>query len=152
MKTLLLQSANFKRDYVATLAIVLFLSIVVSEIALAIAIPAYLHHENAMALEVRRLKMLESFDGARQRCNGLKPKNGSAAEMELRLVSWNLDLLADYMRVERKNLTSDEIARIHAAVANCHAVLDAITNKSSFSHEKIFDTGKYVNSLIPKKP
>lgn len=150
MKTLLLQSANFKRDYVATSAIVLFLSIVAAEIALAIAIPSYLRRESAMALEVRRLRMLESFDGARKRCIKLKPKSGSAAEMEFMLVSWNLNLLADYMRDESKYLTSDEIADIQKAVDDCHAVLDLIERKKSLSYEKIFDTSRYVNSLIPK--
>ena len=150
MKQLPLQSANFKRDYVATSAIVLFFLIVVSEVTLAIAIPSYLYRENAMALEVRRLKLLESFDGARNRCKRIKAKN-TAASMELQLVSWNLDRLAVYMRGESKYLTNDEITRIQEAVNNSHGVLNVIESGRSLSQEAELKTDIYIDSLIPKK-
>ena len=156
MKNLPLQSANFKRDYVATSAIVIFALIVVAEITLAIAIPAYLYRENAMALEVRRLKLIESFDYARNRCSGrhmsdkkkLSPKT-TAAAMELQLVSWNLDRLAPYLRNEAKNLNSEEIARIQEAVNQSHRVLDRIGKGGSFSQETEIKTDIYIDSLIP---
>ena len=65
-------SAKIKRDYVAASAVVIFIAIVLAEIALAISIPAYLKRENAMALEVRRLQLLDSFDGARGMSEKLK--------------------------------------------------------------------------------
>ena len=80
-------SAKFKRDYVAASAVVIFIAIVLAEIALAISIPAYLKRENAMALEVRRLQLLDSFDGARGMSEKLKPKGGETAELEARLVA-----------------------------------------------------------------
>ena len=144
-----LLSANFKRDYVAASAIVIFVLIVLAELTLAVAIPTYLHRENAMALEVRRLRLLESFDGARRSCNSLKPKT-AAAEMELQLVSWNLDRLALYLRTESRNLNSDEIARLQTAVNDSWTVLNLIRRGKSFSKETVLDTGIYVNSLIPK--
>ena len=150
MKQLPLQSANFKRDYVATLAIVLFFLIVISEVTLAIAIPTYLYRENAMALEVRRLKLLESFDNARNRCKRIKPKN-TAAAMELQLVSWNLDRLAVYMRGESKHLNTDEISRIQEAINNSHGVLNVIEKGQSLSQEAELKTDIYIDSLIPKK-
>lgn len=151
MKKLPLQSANFKRDYVAMSAIVLFVLIVISEVALAIAIPTYLFRENAMALQVRRLKLLESFDGARFRCTRIKPKN-LAAEMELQLISWDLDRLAVYMRNESKHLTGDEIARIQDAVTKAHVVLTVIEKGGSLSQEAELNTEIYINSLLPKEP
>ena len=150
MKNLPLQSANFKRDYVATSAIVLFFVIVIAEIALAIAIPTYLYRENSMALEVRRLKLLRDFDFARVRCaKVIKPKS-TAAAMELQLVSWNLDRLAPYLRNEAKNLSSDELARIQQAVDQSHRVLDVLAAGKSVSKEAELKTDIYVNSLIPK--
>lgn len=150
MKTLQLQSANFKRDYVATMAIVLFFLIVVSEIALAIAIPTYLYRENSMAFEVRRLRLLQDFDLARSRCDKLiKPRTVSAA-MELQLISWNLNRLAPYLRSEAKRLDSDEIARIQQAVDQSHRVLDEIVQGRSVSKETELRTDIYVDSLIPK--
>ena len=150
MKTLQLQSANFKRDYVATMAIVLFFLIVVSEIALAIAIPTYLYRENSMAFEVRRLRLLQDFDLARSRCDKLiKPRTVSAA-MELQLISWTLNRLAPYLRSEAKRLDSDEIARIQQAVDQSHRVLDEIVQGRSVSKETELRTDIYVDSLIPK--
>ena len=142
-------SANFKRDYVAALAVVIFALIVVAELTLAVAIPTYLYRENAMALEVRRLKLLESFDTARRRCGSVKTKT-TAAEMELQLVSWNLDRLAVYLRGESRYLDSDEIARLQAAVNDSLAVLDKLKSGGAFSKEAVLDTSVYVNSLIPK--
>ena len=142
-------SANFKRDYVAASAIVIFSLIVAAELTLAVAIPTYLHRENAMAIEVRRLKLLESFDSARRTCNSLKPK-APAADMELQLVTWSLDRLAVYLREESRNLDSDEIARLQEAVNDSWTVLNLIRRGKSFSKETTLDTGIYVNSLIPK--
>lgn len=150
MKRKVIQSANFKRDYVAASAVIIFTLIVISELALAVAIPTYLYHENAMALQVRRLKLLESFDKARRSCNDMKPRS-SAAKMELKLVSWNLDLLALYLRNESGKLSSDEIARLQDYVNDSLAVLSTLASGRSFSNETKFDTATYVNSLIPKR-
>ena len=150
MKNLPLQSANFKRDYVATLAIVLFFMIVLSEVTLAVAIPTYLHRENSMALEVRRLKLIQDFDLARIRCNKLIKVKTVAAAMELQLVSWNLDRLAPYLRNEAKHLDSDDLARIQKAVDQSHRVLDTLAAGKSFSKEAELKTDIYVDSLIPK--
>lgn len=142
-------SANFKRDYVAALAVVIFALIVLAELTLAVAIPTYLYRENAMALEVRRLKLLESFDAARKQCGSIKTKT-AAADMELQLISWNLDRLAVYLRGESRYLDSDEIARLQEAVNDSQAVLDKLRSGGAFSHEAVLDTSVYVNSLIPK--
>lgn len=149
MKKQILQSANFKRDYVAASAIAIFIMIVFSELALAVAIPTYLYRENAMALQVRKIQLLESFDHARRRCKSIKPR-GDTAGMELKLIVWNLDLLAFYLREERGNLTSDEIAKLQHYVNDSLAVLSQLASGKSLSHETRFDTGTYVNSLIPK--
>jgi len=149
LKKKILQSANFKRDYVAASAIIIFILIVVSELALAVAIPSYLYRENSMALQVRRLKLLESFDGARHYCNILKPRS-TAAEMEQRLIFWDLDRLAVYLRTESRNLSSEEIAHLQNAVNDIWTVLNVLGRGGSYSNETVIDTRTYVNSLIPK--
>ena len=150
LKRQVLQSANFKRDYVAASAILIFILIVVLELTLAVAIPSYLYREDTMALQVRRLKLFESFDSARNRCNNAKPQD-TAAKMELKLVEWNLDLLARYLREERNNLSSDEIALLQNYVNDSLAILKKLSSGGSFSNETKFDTATYVESLIPKR-
>lgn len=141
-------SAKFKRDYVAALAVVIFFAIVLSEIVLAVSIPAYLHRENAMALQVRRLQLLESFDGARNLGNSLKPK-GEIAEYEARLVMWNLNLLATYLREHAADLSSEELASLQNDVRAFTGILARIQSGEALCRERKLDTSIYVNSLIP---
>ena len=146
MKPLPLQSANFKRDYVATLAIVLFFSIVSAEITLAIAIPSYLSRRNVLALQMRRDVMWQKFDNARKRCEKLKPKTGSIIEMELLLVSWNLDLLAPYLRNERKykTMNGDEIAAVQKAIDDNIRVLTVLEG-----YQKLNPDGSKSKTRVP---
>ena len=141
-------SAKFKRDYVAALAVVIFFAIVLAEIVLAVSIPAYLHRENAMALQVRRLQLLESFDGARNLGNSLKPK-GEIAEYEARLVMWNLNLLATYLREHTADLSSEELASLQNDVRAFTGILARIQRGEALCRERKLDTSIYVNSLIP---
>lgn len=140
-------SAKFKRDYVAALAVVIFFAIVLAEIVLAVSIPAYLQRENAMALQARRLQLLESFDATRSLGNSLKP-NGETAELEARLVMWNLNLLATYLRENSADLTSDEIASLQKDVRAFTGILARIRSGETLCRERKLDTSFYVNSLI----
>ena len=139
-------SAKFKRDYVAMLAVAIFFAIIFCEVALAVSIPAYLHKENAMALEVRRLQLLESFDGARSLANNVKP--AQAAELEARLLRWDLNLLANYLRTEAPKLTSSEISELQATVRDITYFLARLREGRSFCSERKLDTSIYMDSLL----
>lgn len=102
-------TANFKRDYVAASAVVVFFLIIVSEVFLAVSLPLYMKQENAMAVSVRHLKLLESFDGARSYAKALKIKD-ETAQAELALLIWNLNRMADYLRNYSQYLSSDDLA------------------------------------------
>ena len=140
-------SAKFKRDYVAMLAVAIFFAIIFCEGALAVSIPAYLHKENAMALEVRRLQLLESFDGARSLANNVKPAQ-EAAELEARLLRWDLNLLANYLRTEAPKLTSSEISELQATVRDITYFLARLREGRSFCSERKLDTSIYMDSLL----
>ena len=140
-------SAKFKRDYVAALAVVIFFAIVLAEIVLAVSIPAYLQREDAMALQARRLQLLESFDAARNLGNSLKP-NGETTELEARLVMWNLNLLATYLRENSADLTGEEIASLQKDVRAFTGILARIQSGETLCRERKLDTSFYVNSLI----
>lgn len=144
-------SAKFKRDYVAALAVVIFFAIVLAEIALAISIPAYLKGENAMALQVRRLQLLDSFDNARGMANKLKVKGGETAEQELRLAAWGLHSLAPYLRQNADRLTSQELAEVQTAVTELTRIMVRLRDRGSFCNEQTLDTAIYLESLLPKE-
>ena len=144
-------SAKFKRDYVAASAVVIFIAIVLAEIALAISIPAYLKRENAMALEVRRLQLLDSFDGARGMSEKLKPNGGETAELEARLVAWGLNSLAPYLREHSGALTSDEIAGLQASVTEFTRIMTRLRDQGGFCREQTLDTAIYLEPLLPEE-
>lgn len=145
----IIQSANFKRDYVAYLAVILFFSIVIGEIIIAIAIPTYLSRSTAMAKEVRRIKLRESFDQVRNLANSVKCKNDNAV-LERNLVVWELNKLAKYLRKHDEDLSSEDIARLQKIVNESGAILHYIDKNKSFSRSIKLDTGGYVNSVMNK--
>ena len=142
-------SANFKRDYVACFAIILFALIVIGEIVLAVSIPAYLGRSTAMAKEVRLIKLRESFDKVRSYSNSVKCVNDNAV-LERNLVAWELNKLARFLRKNGDRLSSEDIARLQKAVDESGAILRHISNKKSFSRAIVLDTGGYVNSVMSK--
>ncbi len=148
-KQKIIQSAKFKRDYVAVSAIAIFFAIVLSEVALAVSIPAYLKRENAMATEVRRLALLRSFDGARYLAN--RPTGGGdAREMEVRIIRWNLDQMAGYLRSEADNLDSDEIAQVQGYLKDMTRILTRLHNadQKTYCQERTLDASGYLNQLL----
>ena len=146
----IIQSANFKRDYVACFAVFLFFAIVVGEIVIAISIPSYLNRSTAMAKEVRRIKLRECFDRARNLAKDVKCSNENAV-LERNLVSWELNKMANYLRKNTDSLSSEEIARFQKIVNESDAILRHINKKNSFSRPVKLDTAGYVNSIMSKK-
>lgn len=144
-------SANFKRDYVAVSAVVLFLLIVAAEVVLAISIPAYLSRESAMAFEVRRIKLLGSFDGARHIVSRKMPSDPTAAA-EMKLLGWELDNLAMYLRVYRTRIDSDEVAALQKALDEIRTLLGQLQRNRPFSQEYRLDTAVYLDPRIPEVP
>ena len=146
----IIQSANFKRDYVAYFALGLFFAIVLGEIVIAVSIPAYLGKESAMANEVRRIKLRESFDMVR--CQSFKTDCANAnAKLERDIVVWEMNKLANYLRKESEYLNSDETARLQKIVDESSAILKYIHENKSFSKASQLDTGGYINSMMKRK-
>ena len=144
-------SANFKRDYVAATAIVLFFLIVIGEVVLAISIPAYLSRESAMAFEVRRIKLLSAFDNARNTASRRIPSDPTAAA-EMKLLGWELDNLAMYLRANRTRIDSDEVAALQKALDEIRALLGQLQRNRPFSQEYRLDTRVYLDAMIPEVP
>ena len=144
-------SARFRRDYIAALAVVIFFVIVIAEITIAISIPAYLKRENAMALEVRRLQLLESFDHARNISSKLKVRGGETAELEARLVGWGLDSLAPYLRDHAGSLSGEEIAEMQTTVTEFIRIMTRLRDTGPYCVEQKLDTGGYIDSRIPQE-
>jgi len=140
-------SANFKRDYIAAFAVLIFFCILLSELFLAISIPSYLHQAEAMAFRVRRLNLLSSFDDSRRLFRSIKDKNETAA-LERRLVAWNLNALADYLREECDNFNSDEVAALQKNVNDMVKILVHLRDRGSYTTEQTLDPSVYLRKLL----
>ena len=140
-------TANFKRDYVAGSAIAIFFLIVISEITLAVSLPLYMRSENAMAVSVRRLKLIETFDDARKKARSIKVKN-ETAKAEAALLRWNLDRMAEYLRLYAKYLSGDEIATLQTQLNEMRASLNQLQKDVPFSTEYNLDYTPYLERIM----
>lgn len=149
-KTKRIQSANFKRNTLTAVAVILFGLIVISEVALAISIPWYLTRENTMAREVLQINLRDSFDHARR----LSAKSKSKSEVrqaEMRLVKWSLDSMTDYLRTYAAKLNKEELKNIQGTVQSLVQIANRINSPKSYSEEQYLDTGLYIDSLLHRR-
>lgn len=142
-------SASFKRDYIAGAAVVIFVLIVISEVVLAVTLPVYMKKENAMALSVRRLQLLETFDNLRLYARHLKSDNNTV-QSEIKLLVWNLDKMADYLRQYTQYLSSDEIAILQSQLNEIGASLNFLSKQKPFSREYKIDYTPYLERIMKK--
>ena len=140
-------SANFKRDYVAWFALGLFFLIVISEVTLAVALPAYMRRDTAIALSVRRLQLISSFDAARFQVQRINPKK-ETVQAELRLISWTLNQMADHLREHALKLDSDQIAVLQQQLNEMSATLNQLQKDIPFSREYKLDCNPYIRRIL----
>ena len=142
-------TANFKRDYVAGAAVVIFFLIVLSEIFLAFSVPVYMKQENAMALAVRRLQLIQTFDKTRQAAVTTKVKN-ETAKAEIAVLAWNLNRMAEYLRQYSKYLSSDEIAVLQQQLNEMDAIVSQLRRGVPFSKENVINYTPYLERVMKK--
>ena len=146
-------TANYRRNYVAFMAVALFFFIIAGEIVLATSIPLLMRNENLMSEEAARNELLVTFDQARKRCDSITGLNSAKQEdeiilLEKQLISNALNRFARYMKNEGDKLTPDEVKQINRAVTTLFKAADRLANGKSFSKENRLDTAKYVNDLL----
>ena len=146
-KSQLVYSANFKRDYVAWFALVLFFLIVISEVTLAVALPAYMRRDTAIALSVRRLQLVESFDYARGQVPRVKSKK-ETVQAEVRLISWTLNQMAEHLREHVLQFDSDQIAALQQQLNEMNATLTQLKKDIPFSQEYKLDCTPYIQRTL----
>jgi len=142
-------SANFKRNYVAVFAFFLFFLMIVSELVLALSIPAFVRREDAFANEIRKRRMILRFDHARHICREIQ-ENSEIIAMEKKLLSDNLNYLAIYLRKEASKLTVDEVNTLDPLITQMYKFAGRLKSGKSFSSENRLDSSKYLDKLVQK--
>ena len=108
-KEKVMQSANFKKDYVTALAIGLFFLMVISELFVAVSIPVTINHTTLYAEEGLRQKMLSSFDALRKQCIAKNKTSNSTVTMEKQFIKYDLDLLSSHLREYNTDMPISEV-------------------------------------------
>ncbi|MCP3965569.1 MAG: hypothetical protein GY750_12805 [Lentisphaerae bacterium] len=139
-------SANFKKDYVAYSAIVIFFVIVVMELFMAIYIPVHLTSEDVWAEQVSRQEMLDRFDYLRNRLFRFKSKDDRAEE-EGKIVLKTLNAFADYLRANQANMSQDQISNCIDCLNKIIAIETHLNKKGAYSSTIRLNTDGYIEKL-----
>jgi hypothetical protein len=104
------KSAKFKKDYVAFLAIGLFLMVICAEITLSIWLPMEMRSADAWAEQVARQRMIDNFDKARRLyIKGLRKNKVDAAIVEMQIAKKTLDQNARFLRAHQSEISRDQV-------------------------------------------
>ncbi|MBO5763260.1 MAG: hypothetical protein J6R85_05255 [Lentisphaeria bacterium] len=143
-------TANFRRDYIVGLAVVLFCGIVAGEFALAIFIPTYFVRANLWTRQMARQKLFSEYDQLRNSCSRLESRGSikdPVAAAENRLLLWNLNLMADYLRANREKLTTEQSTEIHADVKTFMTIRDRLSQNMRYNKVEVLKTEKFLDRI-----
>lgn len=146
-------TANYRRNYVAALAVLLFFLIIAGEIFLAVAVPVVMRNEDLMSNEANRNDLLLLFDYTRNVCSKISGKNAEGQDdavliMEKQLLSDALDKFARYMREEGDQLSPQEVKEIEKILRELSKVAAQLSKGRRFSKENRINTAGYINNLL----
>ncbi len=137
-----LQSAKFKRDYIAYSAIGIFFFVVLAEFVLAVGIPLRVSRDGLFEEQIRLQQMIDLFNGVN---NGLgrnldrnEIPNADAREEAL-LVRGELMRLSVYLHEHAKSLTPDEIAAVHQRLAGMQSATIRLKTGRTYNQALDFD-------------
>ncbi|MDD5729050.1 MAG: hypothetical protein PHV59_10855 [Victivallales bacterium] len=139
-------SANFKKDYIAYSAVVIFFLILALELFMAIFIPAHLHMEGVWSREVARQQMIDRFDGTRRWFLRFTSKDNNA-QAEAEVIAASLTPLADYLRQYQYQLDFEEIKIIDDIVSELPKFRDHLAKKGAYSMDCRINSEKFMNIL-----
>ena len=127
----LIQSANFKKDYVTALAVGLFVIIVLCELCVAIGIPVIISHTTLYAEHGVRQTMLTNFDFTRMLCR-IKPQYPHPTiDMERELIRWDLDLLSSHIRDYNRTMPMTDVEAINEDLRQYGTILAGLNSKNA---------------------
>jgi hypothetical protein len=142
-------SANFKKDYVAYSAIIIFFVIVVVELFMAICIPVHLQGEHVWAEQVSRQEMLDKFDFLRGRLHNFRGKDKRATG-EGQIILNALNAFADYLRENQARMSQTQIVQCNECFNKLTSVAEKLAQKGAYSSKKTLDAKTYIEKLKVK--
>jgi len=139
-------SANFKKDYIAYSAIVIFFMIISLEIFMAVFIPAHLEIEGVWSQEVARQEMVDNFDRVRNGYLNFRSKF-DYAEDEAKVIGDSLTPLADYLRKYQYKIGLKEVKEIEKAMSGVRKLSNHLVYIGAYSRDTKLKTKKFIKTL-----
>lgn len=122
----LIQSANFKRDYVTALAVGLFILMFLSEICVAVSIPLVINYTSIYADHGTRQKMVSSFDSLRARCIARGKVNTPQINTEKKLIRADLDMLSSHLREYNRTMPMSDVEDVIAKIQTYNTIVSRL--------------------------
>lgn len=142
-------SCKRKKDFVTSLAIIMFVAILLFEIYLIVFIRIQLQRENAMAHDVIKQEMLMKTEYIRGQIKGAKPKT-ALQECEVQMVTNCLDSLVQFIRRNKDTMTSQQIVEVNELLSQLETyTLTWNKNKYLFKQDS-FDTKPILDKMEAK--
>ena len=139
-------SANFKKDYIAYSAVVIFFLIISFELFMAIFIPAHLQMEGVWSEEVARQEMINNFDHTRNGFLRLKSKKEYAQD-EAIIIADSLTPLADYLRKYQYQISFKEIKEIEKTMNGISKFRNHLEKKGAYSTDIKLKVENFIETL-----
>jgi hypothetical protein len=139
-------SANFKKDYIAYSAVIIFFLIISFELFMAIFIPAHLQMEGVWGEEVARQEMINKFDHTRGCFLTLNSKR-DYAEDEAKIVGNSLTPLADYLRKYQYKIGLKETKEIEKTINGLLRFRNHLKDKGAYSTNIKLKSGNFIKTL-----
>lgn len=142
------QTVKRRTDWVTLLGMVLFVAIVIGEVAVAIGVPLLVREEGVMAGKVTKLTTLELFDGTRSRCEDITKKAGSSLNKSEVAVIWEpLNILADYLREQVNTMSTRQFVAVQERVRKLRGFLNPLEKGKPYSERIELSTAAYLKKL-----
>ena len=110
----LMQSANFKKDYITALAVGLFILTFAGEIFIAFSIPIAINHTALYAELGIRQKLISMFDYVRGYASWGNKYPNHVVAMEKRLIRTDLDFLSSHLREYSRTMPMEDVENVLA--------------------------------------
>lgn len=137
-----------RKDYMAYLAIVLFMFVIAFEILLVTWIPRTLHSSEMWQDQIACEEMIQLEDLLRAYMIDSK-RRSKVMDGEIGLLQDSLDEIAGYLREHKENITRDQIDVIYRHLKYFESIYRSnIKKDKSFNVAEKIDTAKYLDRLL----
>lgn len=147
MPQAVIESAEFKKDYMMLFSFLLFFVIVAAECFLIVWLPWHLKLDGVWGRQIAQQELIESFDYLRSRSRSASAKLAKPAGSEAALICRSMDRAASYMHRYGKSLTPQQCKKFKDVITKLMAQYGVIAAGKAYSQSIELDANGYLKGL-----